>query len=73
MAIGAIWAGAVAARWWSSMPRLPLDVSASDPETLSILDRALAAHTFRHATAAIAVPLILALIYWATRGEPGRN
>ncbi len=59
-----VWIGAMAYWCFQSWPRLPLDVSSIDPETLAILKGAQWRHLTSHVVAAIVPP---ALAYVAGR------
>ena len=58
--IALIWIMAVAWFGWTSLPQLPLDVSASDPATLEALNAARWRHGFGYGAAAF-VPALAAL------------
>lgn len=59
-----VWVAAMAYWCFQSWPRLPLDVSSIDPETLKILEAAKWRHLAEHAVAALLPP---ALAYGAGR------
>lgn len=53
-----VWVAAMAYWCWMSWPRLPLDVSSIDPETLKILEDAKWRHLASHAVAALVPPVV---------------
>lgn len=57
MVVALVWIAAVTWFGWTSLPHLPLDVSASDPATLDALNRARMQHGLFHAVIAL-VPAI---------------
>ena len=56
--LSTIWVGAIAYWCFQSWPRLPLDVSSIDPETLAIFENQKWKHVGAHAIAAIVPPII---------------
>lgn len=59
-----IWAGAMAYWCYQGWPRLPLDVSSIDPETLKILQAAKWQHLQSHILAAVVPPLVMLAVGW---------
>jgi len=51
----------VAIRGW---PRIPLDMSASDPQTQGMFAQAVAKHITRHLVLAILPPLVILALAW---------
>ncbi len=62
MLVALVWIVAVAWFGWTSLPQLPLDVSASDPATLEALNRARMQHGLLHAAIALLPAIVLILI-----------
>lgn len=62
------WIAAVAWFGWTTLPQLPLDVSASDPATLDALHAARTTHGLIHAGIALVPALaLMTLGRWLTR------
>ena len=62
------WIAAVAWFGWTTLPQLPLDVSASDPATLEALNAARTKHGLIHAAVALVPALaVMALGRWLRR------
>jgi hypothetical protein len=62
--IAGIWISAVAWFGWTSLPQLPLDVSATDPGTIDALNAARTQHALMFAAIAL-VPAVL--VVWLGR------
>ena len=62
--IAGIWISAVAWFGWTSLPQLPLDVSATDPGTIEALNAARTQHALMFAAIAL-VPAVL--VVWLGR------
>lgn len=70
MLIAVIWIAAVAWFGWTSLPHLPLDVSASDPATLEALSAARMQHGALFAAIALLPALaVVAIGRWLTRAR----
>lgn len=68
MLIALIWIAAVVWFGWTSLPQLPLDVSASDPATLEALNAARIQHGIAYAAVAMLPALaVVAIGRWLTR------
>ena len=66
--IALIWIAAVAWFGWTSLPQLPLDVSASDPATLEALNAARMRHTLVFTAVALLPAIaVVAIGRWLTR------
>jgi hypothetical protein len=57
--LGCVWCAAVAWYGWSTLPQLPLDVSASDPATLDALNSARVMHGATFAAIAVVPATVL--------------
>ena len=68
-ALSLIWVLDIVARCWSLWPRLPLDVSASDPATQAAFHQAVASHVMMHGAFALAPPVILLIFGRMLRGR----
>jgi hypothetical protein len=64
--IAGLWVAAVAWFGWTSLPQLPLDVSAADPGTVAALNAARTRHALLFGAIAI-VPAVL--VVWLGRGS----
>lgn len=69
----AVWIGAMAYWCYQFWPRLPLDVSALDPETIEILQSAKWRHLGSHVVAALVPPIAVYAIGWLICRLRGRS
>lgn len=69
MLVALAWIAAVAWYGWTSLPQLPLDVSASDPATIDALNAARLQHGLIFAVIALLPAIVVTTIgRWLTRG-----
>lgn len=58
------WAIAIAAVGVQGWPRVPLDMSAADPQTKGALAKAISMHITRHVALAVVPPLVMLALAW---------
>ena len=58
------WAGGVAAYAAKAWPRVPLDMSRTDPATVAALNRAIFQHAGTYAALALLPPLLVLALGW---------
>jgi hypothetical protein len=67
------WAAGVLAFAVKAWPRVPLDMSRTDPATVAALNRAVSQHVASHAALAVLPPLLLLGLGWLVRKRPARR
>jgi hypothetical protein len=59
-----LWAIVIAAVAVQGWPRVPLDMSATDPATKAALAQAVTKHVLRHVALAVVPPLVMLALAW---------